>query len=319
MRFYMKVFVLLTLFLSATFLTFDAKPVRANVQEIAAVVNEGAISARDLDKRMKLIMASSGLPNNKEIRSKLVPQILGSLINEQLMLQEANKMGVKIEHAEIEQGFEQVAAQNNTKPDKFKAMLKRSGVDISTMYAQIEAQIAWSKVVQARLRPRVVVSERDVDDALERIRAKIGTKEYLTAEIFLPVNDAKKQGQVRQLANRLVREIRSGKASFFKLAQQFSKAAGSSSGGDTGWVQETQMSEEILAGVQAIKKNQVTSPIKSQNGYHVLFLRDVRTLTEDTMPSRDQVFFTLGTERLEKLQRRHLMDLRAASFVDIRV
>ena len=116
-----------------------------------------------------------------------------------------------------------------------------------------------------------------------------------------------------------MREIKTGKASFFNLAQQFSKAAGAVNGGDTGWLQETQLSEEILTGLQAVKKNQVTKPIKTLSGYHILFLRDIRTLTEDTMPSRDQIYYSLGTERLEKLQRRHLMDLKASSFIDLRV
>ena len=296
-----------------------AKHVHASTQEIVAVVNDDAISARDLSKRMRLVMVSSRLQNSKEIRTRLIPQILNSLINEQLMLQEARKMNIQIERAEIESGFSKIAAQNKSTPEKFKAMLSRGGIDISTMYTQIEAQVAWGKVVQKRLRPRVVVSDRDVDDTLERVQAKVGSKEYLTAEIFLPIDTAKSEKQVKQLANRLVREIKSGKASFFNLAQQFSKAAGAVNGGDTGWLQETQLSEEILTGLQAVKKNQVTKPLKTLSGYHILFLRDIRTLTEDTMPSRDQIYYSLGTERLEKLQRRHLMDLKASSFIDLRV
>lgn len=293
--------------------------VQAGTQEIVAVVNDDAISARDLTTRMKLIIASSGLQNNKEIRAKLTPQILNSLINEQLMLQEARKMNIEVERSEIETGFAKIAVQNKSTPEKFKAMLRRGGIDISTMYLQIEAQVAWGKVVQKRLRPRVIVSDRDIDDTLSRIQAKVGSKEYLTAEIFLPIDGAKSVKSVKQLSNRLVREIKSGKASFFSLAQQFSKAAGAVNGGDTGWMQETQISEEILAGLKAIKKNQVTKPIKTLSGYHILFLRDIRTLTENTMPSRDQIYYSLGAERLEKLQRRHLMDLKAASFIDLRV
>lgn len=317
MTFYMRLFFVFVLTLIC--MVPMTKSLYAATQEIVAVVNEDAISARDLATRMRLIIASSGLQNNKEIRAKLTPQILSSLINEQLMLQEARKMNIRIERAEVESGFLKVATQNKTTPAKFKAMLNRGGIDISTMYMQIEAQLAWGKVVQKRLRPRVIISERDVDDTLERIRAKVGSKEYLTAEIFLPIDNVKSEKQVKHLSNRLVREIKSGKASFFSLAQQFSKAAGAVSGGDTGWLQETQLSEEILTGLQAIKKNQVTKPIKTLSGYHILFLRDIRILTEDTMPSRDQIYYSLGTERLEKLQRRHLLDLKAASFIDVRV
>jgi peptidyl-prolyl cis-trans isomerase SurA len=291
----------------------------AAVQEIVAVVNEEVISDSDLYKRMKLVMASSGLPNNAEMREKMTPQIVGDLVNERIMLQEARKAGIIVSQEEVKQGFATIAGQNNTKPAKFESMLRSGGIDITTMYAQIESQIAWSKVVQKKLHPRVVISERDIDDAQERMKSKIGTSEFLTAEIYLPLSDAKQQGKVKQLGDRLVREIKSGKASFFKLAQQFSKAAGSARGGDTGWLNEEQIDPAIVEGLKKIKKNQVTSSIKTPDGYHIMFLRDTRTLTEDTMPSREQIRYNIGNDRLNKLQHRHLMDLRAAAFVDIRV
>ncbi len=317
MIFNIRLFILLVLSLLVTFIM--VKPAVSAVQEIVAVVNEDAISVNDLNKRMKLVMASSGLSNSKELRAKLTPQILDGLIDERLMLQEAHKIGIEVVKPEIDEGFARVAGQNNTSSDQFKSMLQRSGIDISTMSSQIEAQVAWSKFVQARLRSKVIVSDRDVDDVLERMSAKIGTKEYLVAEIFLPAGNPKKEVQAAQLANRLVGQIKSGKASFFKLAQQFSKSAGSSTGGNIGWVDETQISEEIIGGLKNIKKNQVTNPIKERDGYHILFLRDVRILSADTIPSREQVFYTLGNERLEKMQRRHLMDLKASSFIDIRI
>ena len=296
-----------------------AKPVYANTQQIVAVVNEDAISDSDLEKRLRLIMASSGIPNKAEIRKKLVPQVLDGLINEALMMQEAVKLGIKVDPKEIDGGIAQVAAQNNLKPEQFLGMLKRGGIDVTTMRKQIEAQLAWSKVVQAKLRPRVTISERDIDDALERIKAKVGTTEYLAAEIFLPVEQPENQTRVKKLANDLVYQIKTGKAAFFKLAQQFSQAAGSTNGGDKGWVNEAQLPEELLKGLGSIKKNQITDPIKTLDGYHIMFLRDKRALTEENIPSRQQVQYNLGTERLGKLQRRHLMDLRSASFVDIRV
>ncbi len=294
------------------------KPAIAATQEIVAVVNEDAISARDFNKRMKLIIISSGLPNNKNIRQRVSPQVLSSLIDEKIMVQEARSMNMEVTRTEIDAGFAKIAAQNNVTPDKFKAQLKRGGIDISTMYDQIEAQVAWSKVVQRRLRPKVIISDRDVDAELERIKAKIGTKEYLAAEILLPVDDAKDEKRVKQFANSLVKEIKGGKASFFKLAQQFSKSAGAVNGGDKGWLHEAQVSTEILQGLQSIKKNQVSNPIKTLMGYHILFLRNTRILSAETMPSRDQIYYNIGAQRIEKLQSRYLQDLKAAAFIDVR-
>lgn len=310
--------VLLTLFTAACLLPVSSV-LAAATQQIVAVVNEDVISGKDFDNRLKLIMVSSGLPNNDEIRAKLAPQILNSLIEEQVMLQEARNMDITVEPQEIENGFAMIAQQNKTEAGKFKEMLQRGGIDLSTMSRQIEAQVAWGKVVQAKLRPKVIVSDRDVDDVLERLKAKIGTTEYLAAEVFLPVDSPAREKEVSQFATRMVKEVKAGKASFYRLAQQFSKAAGAANGGDMGWVSQDQASEEIIAALKTMQKNGVSDPIRSPLGFHILFLRDTRAMTQATLPSRDQIYYNIGTQRLERLQRRHLMDLRAASFVDVRV
>lgn len=293
--------------------------VASNAQGIVAVVNEDIISLDDLGKRLRLIMASAGLPNTPEIKAKLAPQIIGSLVEEQLMMQEAKRLNLTVMPDEIEQGFATIGQQNKMTGDQFKAMLTKGGIDTSTLRRQIEAQVAWGKVVQEKLRPRVVISDMDVEDATARMKAKIGTTEYLAAEIYLPFNDAKQEVAAKGLANRLMQEIHGGKASFFQLAQQFSKSAGSAHGGDVGWLNETQLSEEILAGLKKVKQNQVTEPIRTLTGYHIFFLRNSRTMTEATMPTHEQIYNGLGNERLDRLQRRHLLDLKSSSFVDVRV
>ncbi|MDH5722663.1 MAG: SurA N-terminal domain-containing protein [Alphaproteobacteria bacterium] len=293
--------------------------VEASTQQIVAVVNEDAISQSDFDKRLKLIIASSELPDNKEIRQRVTPQIIGSLIDEQLMIQEARNMNIEVADEEITQGFATIAQQNKMSPDQFEKMLRQGGIDVGTLRRQIHAQIAWSKVVQKRLRPRVVVSDQDIDSALERMRSKIGTKEFLAAEIYLPFDDAKSEAQTKNLANRLSREIKSGKTNFFKVAQQFSKGAGATKGGDTGWLNEEQINPDILSALKNIRTQQISNPVKLEDGYYIMFLRETRDLTEDKLPSRQQIEYNIGNERLERLQRRHLIDLKASSFIDIRV
>lgn len=315
----MRYFIVLLIMMMTTFVFPVSSVLAGATQQIVAVVNEDVISGKDFDNRLNLIMASSGLPNNDDIRAKLAPQILNALIEEQVMLQEARNMNITVEPKEIENGFAMIAQQNNTDVDKFKAMLQRGGIDLSTMSRQIESQVAWGKVVQAKLRPKVIVSDRDVDDVLERLKAKIGTTEYLAAEIFLPVDSPAREKEVSQFASRMVKEVKAGKASFYRLAQQFSKSAGAANGGDMGWISQDQASEEIIAALKTMQKNGISEPIRSPLGFHILFLRDTRAMTEATLPSRDQIYYNIGTQRLERLQRRHLMDLRAASFVDVRV
>ncbi|MCB1840670.1 MAG: peptidylprolyl isomerase [Rhodospirillales bacterium] len=292
---------------------------RAEEQQIAAVVNEDAITQKDLNDRMKLIMASSGMPNTPEIRKKLAPQVLNALIEEQIMLQEAKKLNLSLTDDDIENGFGKLAEQNKMSSSDFKGMMRRAGLSIATLQSQIRAHLSWSLVIQQKLRSRVSVTERDVDDVMERLQKNVGQSEYLLAEIFLPVDNAQAEGKAKQLASSMVSEIRAGRASFFKLAQQFSKSAGSSNGGDLGWVPENQLPEELQGVVKTTSANEVTDPVRSPNGYHILFLRDKRQLAADKLPTRDMVMQMLGHERLDRLQHGYLLDLKASSYIENRV
>lgn len=291
----------------------------ASEMGIAVVVNEDAISMADLTDRYRLILASSRIPDGPETRARLTPQIVGSLIEEQLKFQEGIRNEVEVSQSEINNGFATIAQQNNLKPEEFKAALQQSGINVATMERQIRSQIMWSKVVAKRLRPQVNVSESDIDTVLTRLKNSIGRSEYLASEIYLPVDNRKDEAQIRDLARNLAMDMQAGKVPFFRIAQQFSKAPGAPQGGDLGWVQEGQLSRDLDQVLVTLEPNQISSPIRSLGGYHILMLRDKRLISEDTLPERNQVGTTLGMQRLDRLQQRLLLDLKSSAFIENRL
>ncbi len=287
--------------------------------KIAAVVNEDAVSATDVQERMKLIIVSSGLPDSREIRQKIQPQVVESLIEEQLKLQEAKRYKLTVSEEEVEEGFKMIADQNKFNIDQFLDIMKKQGVPKTTLSNQIRAQLAWNKVIKERLRPRVDVTESDVDTRLERIKASLGKTEYLVSEIYLPVDNAKRAREVQQLATKISGELQTKKIPFGAVAAQFSKAAGAEKGGSLGWIQQGQLESDMDKFVLSLAEGQVSDPINTKDGIHILFLQKKRTLTEESVPSRDALKNQIGFERLDRLQQRTLSDLKAAAFIDRRV
>ncbi len=312
----MRIFLFL---LAMCFVSFSAQPGYARSEVIVAVVNDEAISMSDLNDRLKLISVSSGLPQTPEIYEKLSGQVMRSLIEEQIMLQEARRLEIEVLPEEVDKGLAAVARQNNFTAEQFRGILQKSGINLMTMNRQIESQIAWTKIIQTQVRPQISISDKDVDNVLERLMNNRGRMEYNVAEIFLPVDDPKNEADARQLAGKLKQQIETGQAPFFKLAQQFSKAAGSAQGGDIGWVQGEQLPEQLSKALEGMQKGKVSNPVRSLSGYHILLLRDVRHISDETMPTREQVTSTLGAQRIERMQRRYLLDLKAAAFIENRV
>lgn len=291
----------------------------ARAEGIAAVVNEDAITISDLEERLRLMIVSSGMPYNQDIRDRLRGQVLNMLLEESLQMQEARALGVVIAPEEVESGFATIARQNNMEADAFKAALTKSGIRLSTLEDQIRAQIAWGKVVQKKLRPQIEVTDRDIDDRMALLQASLGKEQYLVAEIFLPVETMAQDADTLALAQRLTREILQNKAPFPKVASQFSQGAAAARGGDLGWVQEGQLPDPLNALVATMKEGDLSQPARSLTGYHILLLRGKRVVQAENLPTRDQVMNFIGTERLDRLQRRYLMDLKAEAFVERRV
>lgn len=300
-------------------LTVFTVPAIAGQEGIAAVVNQDVISMSDLNDRTMLIVISSGLPNTPEIRSKLSKQVMEGLIEEQLMLQESERREIEISDSEVQQGFATLAAQNKIPSEEFQKAVTQSGVNLATMRRQIRAQMGWSKVIQKVMRPKITITDSDVDAYLSRITANKGKEEYLLAEIMLPVDTPEQEADVRQLAMKLVSEMRAGKAPFSKVAQQFSKAPGAPTGGDLGWMKQGQLPQELEAPLASLGAKQMTDPIRTTSGYHIMLMRDKRAITDETLPTRDAAMSAIGLQRLERMQRGYLMDLRSSAFIENRV
>ncbi len=305
---------LLALPLMALSLTADARE-----EGIAAVVNEEAVTYSDLRDRMKLIMVSSGLPRNEEMRQRLQPQILATLIEESIKSQEAERQGVTVTEADIDAGFAELSGQNGMKPEQFKMVLLKNGIPESTLREQIRAQIAWTRLVQNRLRSEVSVSQNDVEARMSQLERNIGKQEYLLAEIFLPVDQTRSESEVKSLASRLVTEMKEGKAAFPAVAQQFSQSAGAMKGGDLGWVVVDDMPEEIASFIANMKEGAISQPIRTPLGYHIVTVRKSRQITEENIPPREVMMNRIGMERLDRLQQRYLLDLKSESFIESRV
>jgi peptidyl-prolyl cis-trans isomerase SurA len=291
----------------------------ASQDGIAAVVNEDIVTLSDVEDRMKLIMVSGGLPDTQEMRSRLQPQILNVLVEESIKLQEAQRRQINVDEPEIEARFAALAQSNKMNAEQFRDVLANSGIPVSTLKDQIRAQLAWTKLVQDYLHPQITLGESDVEARLNRLAKNLGKKEYFLSEIFLPFDLSANDEDVAVLARRLVTEIKDGKAPFPALAQQFSQAAGAAQGGEIGWVQLENLPAEIAQAVAGMERNSVSAPITTPMGYHIIAVRNIREITEDTIPPRDVMMNRIGMERLDRAQQSYLLDLKADSFIEKRV
>ncbi len=247
------------------------------VQRIAAIVNDDVISMFDLNARMRMIIVTSDLNDSPETRSRIAPQILRSLIDERLQMQEAKRRNVSVTDREMKRAVSSIETRNNVSSGGLDKFLGRSGIEVQTVKAQIRAGIAWSKLIGRRLRPRISIGEEEVEEVLVRLKTNRGKTEYRLAEIFLAIDTPDDETRVHGIANRMVRQIRGG-ARFGVLAKQFSQNATAAVSGDLGWIAESELDKELRTAVSKLKQGEIAAPVRTPAGLRIIRLSASRKI-----------------------------------------
>ena len=250
---------------------------------IAAVVNDEMISAYDLNMRLGLIILLSGLPNTGEVRQRIAPQILQTLIDEEIKRQEVSRLEIPINESEIERALQRLERVNGLEKGSLDKFLSSRRIDKSTLIDQIESQIGWRKLISGRFARTIQISDEEIDEVLAEIEKNKGKPEFLVAEIFLPVDRPDKEPEALKLANRLIQQARAG-ANFQALAQNFSKSPTAERGGVIGWSRLGQLGGELDKALARLQLDEISPPIRTEDGYYILFLKDRRTARGLTDP-----------------------------------
>ncbi|HTS93124.1 MAG TPA: peptidylprolyl isomerase [Stellaceae bacterium] len=263
------------------FLAFGSAAALAQNASIAAVVNDDVISTADLEARVRLVLLSSQLPDNPQVRQRVVPQVLRSLVDEKLEMQEAKRFNVAISEKDLATAVERLEQQNRLPKGGLEKILQAQGIPRNTLAAQVTASLAWNRLVEGRLAQNVTVSEEEINETIARIKEQVGKPQSRIGEIFLAVDKPDQEAEVKALADRLVEQIRAG-ASFNAVAQQFSQSPTAAVGGDLGWVSAGELPGEVGKVIETMQPGQLSPPIRGTGGFYLVYLADRRTLGAST-------------------------------------
>jgi peptidyl-prolyl cis-trans isomerase C len=142
----------------------------------------------------------------------------------------------------------------------------------------------------------------------DRIKAQIGGANQYKARHILVDKEAE--------AKDIIARLKKDPAAFDKLAKERSKDTGSKQqGGDLGWFDPGQMVPEFGDAVSKLEKGKLTEvPVKTQFGYHVILLEDVRPVEP---PSLEDVKPQLTQQVQQQNLRKQLESLKAAAKIEV--
>jgi peptidyl-prolyl cis-trans isomerase SurA len=250
-----------------------------------AIVNGDVITQTDVDQRLAFLAIASGQAIPADQIDALRQQVLSNLIDETLEIQAAKTEKIEIKKSDIDRAVQRVAKENKQTPDQMTAFFQARGSSIDSVRRQIEGEIAWGRLQQAKIESGVSVGDDEVKAVLDRLNASKGTEQFRVGEIFLS-STPYTQDQTLQNANKILDQLKNG-ASFAAFAKQYSEASTAAVGGDLGWVRPEQLPGPLADALRQMGPGTISNPIPVAGGVSIIAVQDTRKIL--TPDPRDAV------------------------------
>ncbi|MDO4162232.1 MAG: peptidylprolyl isomerase [Pseudomonadota bacterium] len=284
-----------------------------NKLKIYALVNGEVITSNDMQSRINAFILTTGIPYNPQTKAMITGKVLQSAIDEKLKIQEAEKNKIKVSQKEINSALRQFEQSNNIPAGQLKKILADAKVSVKVWSTQIEADLAWRKLIAQKGFDEVSVSENDISKALTEIKNDQKKQKFMVSEIVIDKKDAK---DLQQLVENLRQDPR-----FELYAMQFSQSPSAANGGRLGWVGLGKLPAVLENAMLKMKDGEVSNPIAYGKDFYILKMEKIFNPAVDRpeTPSRQEVRNFLENKKLEEFSNRYIKNLRSHALIEKKV
>jgi peptidyl-prolyl cis-trans isomerase SurA len=246
------------------------------LDRVAAIVDDNIVLQSELEQRTaniyRQIQQSGTEPPAAEIVKK---QVLERLILERLQLNIGDKVGVRIADQEIDQTIVRIAASNNISVEDYVAQVHASGETMAKIRQEIANEMIIMQVQQGTVMRGIQISEQELNNFLNSEEGKLVTSpDVLIGQILLSAPSTATVDELESIKNKLseiTQQLAEG-ADFKQLAIANSDDQSALEGGDLGWRKLAQLPLLFSESLENLEPEQVSEPIRSGAGFHLLKL-----------------------------------------------
>ncbi|HTW67043.1 MAG TPA: peptidylprolyl isomerase [Bryobacteraceae bacterium] len=250
---------------------------------VAATVNGRVITYADVDKQYQAqFMSSSERPSDDQMMIQKL-EVLRTLVDNEIMLQRAEKLGLMATDADVESRFAELKAPYTQ--EEFQKQLTARKMTVDDMKAQLKRDLSMTKLLNKEITSHISISDKDVTDFYNANKSSFNFPEpqvHLAQILVTPNPDpnvrnlkndkAQNEEQARKKMDMIVARLKQGD-DFVMLAQNFSEDPSSApNGGDLGFVPASALEKanpELRAAIQNTPPGQITPVVKTTEGYRV--------------------------------------------------
>jgi len=211
-------------------------------------------------------------------------EVLRTLVDNEIMLQRAEKMGLMAVDADVEAKFNELKAPYTQ--EEFQNQLNARKMTVEDLKAQLRRDLSVAKLFNKEITSQISITDKDISDFYNANKASFNLAEpqiHLAQILVTPGPDpnvrnlkndkAQTDDQARKKIENLYARIRQGE-DFAMLAQNYSEDPNSSqNGGDLGFVPESALDKanaDLRKSLMAIRPGESTQVLRTPEGYRIL-------------------------------------------------
>jgi peptidyl-prolyl cis-trans isomerase SurA len=288
------------------------------VDRIVAIVNKEVITASELSDAVssaerELRRRGTTPPE----RAVLERQMLERLILDKAQVQLARDSGIRVDELQLDRAVQRIAEGNKMTLAEFRTALERDGVPFDAFRQDVREQITLTRLREREVDDRIQVSDSEIDLFLEAMKAAPGERtEYNIAHILVRVPEQASPEQVEAARRRVEQALAQarGGGDFAQIAATYSNAPEALQGGALGWRAQDRLPELFANALDRMNPGDVSTPLRSPAGFHLLKLVDRRAsgVSDAPIPQTRLRHILIRTSDAvsENEARRRLGDLR---------
>jgi peptidyl-prolyl cis-trans isomerase SurA len=269
------------------------------LDEIVAVVDDNVIMRTELDRAVASIKKQIEASGNQVPPADILDsQVLERLIIQEIQISRAELVGIKVSDGEVDAALSNIASQNNLTLQQMQKAVEQDGFNFADFRKDMKRDMQAERVRYAYANSNVKISEHEIDLFLADNELDQGEVEL--QHILIATNsdnDATATEAAKTQADELYEKITAGE-NFAILATQFSDGQNALEGGRLGWRPINQLPPLFADQVNLMSPGEVTRPIRSPSGFHILKLLDQKSETTKTVDQYNMLHIMVETSEV---------------------
>lgn len=273
--------------LNAVTLTHAMADDIVKLDRIIAIVDKDVITEQELANKIRTV-SSQLEKQGKQLPSKQIlrKQILERLIVDSIQLQLAQQRGINVNDSQLDKTIERIAEQNKMGLEEFKTVLENDGINFYQFREDMRDEITIARLKDVEVDKRIDVSDGEIDNYLTTQENSKDNQqvEYELSHILIrtPEESTPEDLERARLKVEEVMKALSSGESFEQVSATYSDAPNALEGGSMGWRNSGQIPPAFLNLLQSMQTGEVSKPIRSPNGIHIVKITNKRN-TDSTL------------------------------------